>query len=106
MAQILNTADAVDLIPDLQVFGNPDMLKLLCKTSSEERGFSKSLKGLEVRGIGVVLISITEHDGQVAESMGLIPRACVIDVKNSDGVIVGREIELASQFDDSKCDPA
>lgn len=41
-------------IPDLKVWGDPDMLKLIAKASSESQGFMKTMKAVDLEG-GVIV---------------------------------------------------
>ncbi len=43
-----NVNGAKKNVPDLVVYGNGDLFKLLCKASSEEEGWMKSTKVMEV----------------------------------------------------------
>lgn len=43
-----NVNQAKDQVSDLQIYGNGDMFKLLCKASSEKEGWMESTKVMEV----------------------------------------------------------
>lgn len=71
-------------VSDLVVFGNGDMFKLLCKASSQEQGWMKSTKAMEIDGIGCVVQVTTHqrnHDGtnSVAEALTFVPGVQVVD---------------------------
>ena len=79
----LNTEDAKSY-SDVQVYGDPDMWGLLCKASSEDQGWMKSTKGLDIPGVGVVLQVTTQQrnpDGSysVAEALTFVPGAYLHD---------------------------
>ncbi len=86
-------------VPDVVVFGDGDMFKLLCKASSQSQGWMKSTKAMEIPGIGCVVQVTTQQknpDGSysVAEALTFVP-----------GVYI--ESELAHPFDstDGKIPP-
>lgn len=39
-------------VKDIKVVGNGDMFRLLCKASSEEEGWMKSTKAMEIKNCG------------------------------------------------------
>ncbi len=79
-------------VKDIRVVGNGDMFRLLCKASSENEGWMKSTKAMNVTG-GVVVQVTTQQknpDGSyaVAEALTYVPGNHVVsDVNN------GRKIE-------------
>lgn len=65
-------------VPDITVFGDGDMFKLLCKASSEKEGWMKSTKAMEIPGVGCVVQVTTQQrnpDGSysVAEAVTFVP---------------------------------
>lgn len=92
-----NTADATKN-SDVVVFGNPDMLQLLCKASSKEQGWMKSVMGIEVEGLGVVVRSQVQQrnaDGSysLSESMCFVPGATIVVSSGDGGVTTGRRLK-------------
>lgn len=90
---------AKDQVSDLEVFGNGDTWRLICKASSESEGWMKSTKALQIGGVGyskgVVLQVTTQQrnpDGSwaIAESICYVPNAEIYET-DEDGVIT-REI--------------
>lgn len=73
----VNIADAKAKVPDIKVFGDGDMWKLLGKASSESQGWMKSTKALVIPKVGVVLQVSTQQWGQVAEALVFIPGVTV-----------------------------
>ena len=72
-------------VSDLQVFGNGDMFQLLCKASSQQEGWMKSTKAMEIAGVGCVVQVTTQQrnpDGSyaVAEALTFVPDVEVINV--------------------------
>ena len=65
-------------VPDITVFGNGDLFKLLSKASSEKEGWMKSTKVMEIPGVGCVVQVTTQQrnpDGSysVAEAVTFVP---------------------------------
>lgn len=82
-------------VPDLEVFGNGDMFKLLCKASSQSEGWMKSTKAMEVVGGCVVQVTTQQRnpDGSyaLAEALTYVPGVCVVGDENN-----GRKLSLIS----------
>lgn len=80
MSKTMSNTDinkAKDNVPDLQVFGDGDLFKLISKASSEAEGWMKSTKGMDV-GKGVLIQVTTQQknkDGSyaIAEALEFIP---------------------------------
>ena len=75
-------------VKDIKVVGNGDMFKLLCKASSENEGWMKSTKAMEVPGIGCVVQVTTQQtnpDGSyaIAEALTFVPGAVITDDENN-----------------------
>ena len=65
-------------VPDIEVFGDGDMFKLLSKASSKKEGWMKSTKALEIRGVGCVVQVTTQQQNadltySVAEAVTFVP---------------------------------
>lgn len=64
-------------VKDIQVVGNGDMFRLLCKASSQAQGWMKSTKAMEVHGGCVVQVTTQQRnpDGSyaVAEALTFVP---------------------------------
>jgi len=75
-------------VRDVETFGNCDMFQLLCKASSENEGWMKSTKAMEVEGVGCVVQVTTQQrnpDGSyaVAEAVTFVPQAVIVgDAEN------------------------
>jgi len=79
-------------IEDLKVFGNGDMFQLLCKASSESRGFMKSIKAMEIDGIGCV-IQVTTQQKNLDESYSVAEAVCFVPgVKVTEDDNYGRKL--------------
>lgn len=75
---ITDVKEAKANISDIKVYGDGDTFKLICKASSEEQGWMKSTKAMEVEGVGCVIQITTQQrnfDGSyaIAEALSYIP---------------------------------
>lgn len=75
-------------VPDVQVYGDGDAWKLLCKASSEAEGWMKSTKAMHIRGVGCLVQVTTQQRGidgtyAVAEAVTFVPGVHIKD--NPDG---------------------
>jgi len=73
-------------VRDIQVFGNGDLFRLLCKASSEAEGWMKSTKAMET-GTGCVVQVTTQQrnpDGSysVAEALSYVPGVWIMEDDN------------------------
>ena len=57
-----NSNDAKEKISDIKFVGNPDTFKLLCKASSEEEGWMKSTKVMEVDNGCIIQVSTQQRN--------------------------------------------
>jgi len=58
-----NTSTATKNVKDIVFWGNGDTFKLISKASSEEEGWMKSTKAMEIEGVGVVIQVTTQQRG-------------------------------------------
>jgi tRNA-dihydrouridine synthase len=87
-----DVAEVKQKVPDVQVVGNGDMFRLLCKASSKEEGWMKSAKAMEIPEIGCVVQVTTQQrnpDGSYAVAEAL---TFVGSVKIEDDVNGGRKL--------------
>ena len=85
-------------VSDLRKVGNGDTFRLLCKASSEQEGWMKSTKALQIGGVGCVLQVTTQQrnpDGSyaVAEAVTFVPGVMLVEDINS-----GRKLVAISDF--------
>lgn len=74
-------------VKDIEVVGNGDMFRLLCKASSEAEGWMKSTKAMEIHKIGCVVQVTTQQrnpDGSysVAEAATFVPHVKIVNDEN------------------------
>jgi len=77
----LNNSDinqAKDQVKDIQVVGNGDMFKLLCKASSKDEGWMKSTKAMEIPGVGCIVQVTTQQGANVAEALTFVPGVVIV----------------------------
>ena len=76
-------------VKDIVVFGNGDMFKLLCKASSQEEGWMKSTKAMEVVGGCVVQVTTQQRNidltYSVAEAVTYVPGVKIADDEEFGG---------------------
>lgn len=89
-------------VKDIVFWGNGDTFKLISKASSENEGWMKSTKAMDV-GNGVVVQVTTQQrnkDGSysIAESITFVPNVEIVDLyseqdfSNPNKIVVGRYI--------------
>ena len=78
------TDQAKNQVGDLNVWGNGDTFKLICKASSKQEGWMKSTKAMEIEGVGCVVQVTTQQGEQVSEALTFVP-----DVKIEEYLIDG-----------------
>ena len=59
-------------VPDIIVYGDGDLFKLISKASSKKEGWMKSTKAMQV-GSGVIIQVTTQQGDNVAEALCFIP---------------------------------
>jgi hypothetical protein len=83
-------------VGDLVIWGDGDQFKLLFKASSEEEGWFKSTKAMEIPGVGCVVQVSTYQEGDlaasVAESATFVPGVRIEEVKDDEGKVIGRKL--------------
>lgn len=109
MTKTLNNSDVSgtkENVPDVVVFGDGDMFKLLCKASSEKEGWMKSTKALCIPHpspsgdpVGCIVQVTTQQrnpDGSyaVAEAVTWIPYVMIVEDKNEAGEVTGRRLSV------------
>jgi len=74
-------------VKDINVFGNGDSFKLICKASSKSEGWMKSTKAMQIDGVGCVIQVTTQQGENVAEALTFVPGVKIelIDGDKSNG---------------------
>jgi len=79
---------AKDNVKDMEVVGNGDMFRLLCKASSKTEGWMKSTKACEIPGVGCVVQVTTQQGENVAEAVTFVPGVTIYADKNNGRKLV------------------
>lgn len=79
-------------VPDIKVVGNGDMFRLLCKASSQNEGWMKSSKAMEVPGGCVVQVTTQQRSVggsyAIAEALTFVPGVKIADDDNGGRKLV------------------
>jgi hypothetical protein len=70
-----DVAGAREQVRDLKVFGDGDLFVLLAKASSQNEGWMKSTKAMEIPDLGCVVQVTTQQGHHVAEALVFVPGA-------------------------------
>ncbi len=81
-----NEAQSKAQVSDVEIFGNTDILQLICKASSKNEGWMKSMKACEIPGVGCIVQVSTQQGGNVAEAVCFVPGVKIVGDKT------GREL--------------
>lgn len=79
-------------VADLSIWGDGDMFKLLSKASSQEEGWMKSTKAMQIDGVGCVVQVTTQQGSNVAEALTFVPGVKIIEKTNDEGKVISRKI--------------
>ena len=83
---------AKDNVKDIVFWGNGDTFKLISKASSQNEGWMKSTKAMEIPGLGCVVQVTTQQGSNVAEAVTFVPNVKILETTNSDNVVVERKL--------------
>lgn len=95
MAKTLKNTDASGAsknVKDIVFWGNGDTFKLISKASSQNEGWMKSTKAMQIDRVGCVLQVTTQQGDNVAEALSFVPGVRVYEEFNNEGVVVSRSI--------------
>lgn len=79
-------------VKDVVFFGNGDTFKLISKASSENEGWMKSTKAMQIDRIGCVVQVTTQQGDNIAEALTFVPGVFISETKDSEGVVVSRKL--------------
>lgn len=83
-------------VKDIRFWGDGDTFKLISKASSEQEGWMKSTKAMDVGNGCVVQVTTQQRnaDGSyaVAEAVCFVPNVSILEKANSDRVVVSRSL--------------
>ena len=77
-------------VSDLNIFGNGDTFKLICKASSKNEGWMKSTKAMQIGGVGCVIQVTTQQGDNVSEALTFVPgvRIELVDKDKNKGRVI------------------
>lgn len=79
-------------VKDIQFWGNGDTFKLISKASSQEEGWMKSTKAMQIRNVGCVIQVTTQQGDNIAEALTFVPGAKIEETLNEEGIVIERKI--------------
>ncbi len=104
---------AKKVIPDLEVYGNGDSFRLICKASSQKEGWMKSTKALEIKDAGCLVQVSTQQrnpDGSyaLAEALTFVPNVTIVNTiePNQKPVLVKKALQDFMEKIPSSCNSA
>ncbi len=71
-------------VKDIVFWGNGDTFKLISKASSQNEGWMKSTKALEIEGYGCIVQVSTQQGNNVAEAITFVPGVKIEESFNSN----------------------
>lgn len=86
------SSQAKENVKDLKVWGDPDCFKLISKASSEEEGWMKSTKAMEIKDVGCVIQVTTREQNGIAEALVFVPGTRIVETHQGD-LVIGRRVE-------------
>ncbi len=85
-------SQAKENVPDLEIWGNGDMFKLLCKASSKKEKWMKSTKAMEIADVGCVVQVTTQQGDNVAEALIFVPNVHITEQFDGNGKVISRNL--------------
>ena len=79
---ITTVSQAMQSVPDLEVYGNGDTFQLICKASSKKQQWMKSTKAMEIKGLGCVVQVTTQQGTNVSEALTFVPGVRILSINN------------------------
>lgn len=87
---------AKENVKDIVFFGNGDTFKLICKASSENEGWMKSTKAMEIQHIGCVVQVTTQQGQNVSEAVTFVPGVKIHEEYDEpNGKVIARKLVAA-----------
>jgi hypothetical protein len=82
-------------VSDVSIVGNGDMFQLLCKASSQEEGWMKSTKAMQIPNGCIVQVTTQQRNPNgsyaVAEALTFVPNVMIVNDENN-----GRKLTIIS----------
>lgn len=92
-----DASGAMQNVSDIQFFGDGDLFALLSKASSQDEGWMKSTKAMEIDGVGCVVQVTTQQrnpDGSyaVADALTFVPGVAILSRVDPLGSVLDRSL--------------
>jgi len=81
-------AEVKENVKDVNVVGDGDLFRLLCKASSKKENWMKSTKACEIEGLGCIVQVTTQQGDNIAEALTFVHGATIVEDING-----GRRLE-------------
>lgn len=85
-------SQAKNNVKDIVFWGNGDAFKLISKASSQDEGWMKSTKAMQIDGIGCVVQVTTQQGANVAEALTFVPGVKILEKMKEGSEVVSREL--------------
>jgi len=79
-------------VKDIVFFGDGDTFKLISKASSQEEGWMKSTKAMEIKHVGCVVQVTTQQGENIAEAITFVPGVRIEEKAKEGGEVVSRKL--------------
>lgn len=79
-------------VKDIVFWGNGDTFKLISKASSQNEGWMKSTKAMEIESVGCVVQVTTQQGENVSEAVTFVPNVKILEEKDDTGTVVSRKL--------------
>ena len=79
-------------VPDVKFWGDGDMWKLISKAWSNEEGWMKSTKAMEIEGVGCLVQVTTQNEEMPAEAVTFVPGVRIQETKDEEGNVTARKL--------------
>lgn len=79
-------------VKDIQFWGNGDTFKLISKASSQNEGWMKSTKAMQIKDVGCVIQVTTQQGDNIAEAVTFVPGVKIEEIENEKGLVIERKI--------------
>ena len=83
---------AKDQVKDIKFWGDGDTFKLISKASSENEGWMKSTKAMQIDGVGCVVQVTTQQGNNIAEAVTFVPNVKIEETKDAEGKVTARKL--------------
>ena len=79
-------------VKDIVFWGNGDTFRLISKASSQNEGWMKSTKAMEIEGVGCVVQITTQQGENVSETCTFVPSVKIQEETDEKGEVISRKL--------------